>query len=104
MIITFLITLIAWVFFRANTVVHAFTYLKDMFSWSLFSVPEIFPNYIMYLVFGFLIVEWFGRHGEYAIEHIDNMKKPLRWSLYLILIVLMFRFAGEDQAFIYFQF
>jgi D-alanyl-lipoteichoic acid acyltransferase DltB (MBOAT superfamily) len=104
MTVTFLITLIAWVFFRANTVEHAFTFLRDMFSWSLFSAPEILPNYIMYLVFGFIIVEWFGRNGEYAIERIDNIKKPLRWALYLLLIVLMFRFAGEEQAFIYFQF
>jgi hypothetical protein len=58
----------------------------------------------MYLVFVFIIIEWLGRHGEYAINRIENINKPLRWSLYLILIVLMFRFAGEEQAFIYFQF
>ncbi|WP_298499320.1 MBOAT family O-acyltransferase [uncultured Algibacter sp.] len=102
--ITFFITLIAWVFFRANNVEQAFAFIWDMFSWTLFSAPEIFPNYIIYLVLGFIIIEWIGRHGEYAIERIDNIYKPLRWSLYLLLIVLMFRFAGEEQAFIYFQF
>jgi D-alanyl-lipoteichoic acid acyltransferase DltB (MBOAT superfamily) len=104
MAVTFLITLIAWVFFRANTVGHALNYLHDMFSWNLFSAPAIFPKYIMYLLLGFILVEWLGRHGEYALEHIDFIKKPVRWSIYLILIVLMFRFAGEEQAFIYFQF
>ena len=104
MLITFLITLIAWVFFRANTVEHAFAFLRDMISWDLFLAPEMFPNYIMYLLFGFIVVEWFGRHGEYALQQIDSINKPLRWALYLVLIVLMFRFAGEEQAFIYFQF
>ena len=104
MAVTFLITLIAWVFFRANTVGHALNYLHDMFSWNLFSAPAIFPKYIMYLLLGFILVEWLGRHGEYALERIDFIKKPVRWSIYLILIVLMFRFAGEEQAFIYFQF
>jgi len=70
----------------------------------LFLAPEMFPNYIMYLLFGFIVVEWFGRHGEYALQQIDSINKPLRWALYLVLIVLMFRFAGEEQAFIYFQF
>ncbi len=104
MAVTFLITLIAWVFFRANTVGHALNYLHDMFSWNLFSAPAIFPKHIMYLLLGFILVEWLGRHGEYALERIDFIKKPVRWSIYLILIVLMFRFAGEEQAFIYFQF
>lgn len=104
MSVTFFITILAWVFFRANNVQHAFQFLKGVFSYSLFSLPEIFPVYIIYLLFSFILVEWLGRHGEYAIEQIDFFKKPIRWCFYLILIVLMFRFAGEEQAFIYFQF
>jgi alginate O-acetyltransferase complex protein AlgI len=104
MFITFFITLIAWVFFRANNVTHAFSYLSNMFSSSLFSPSEIFPTTIILLVISFLIIEWFGRSGEFAIDKIDFIYKPIRWSFYLLLIILMFTYAGEEQQFIYFQF
>lgn len=101
---TFLITLLAWVFFRANNVGHAFTFIYDIFSWDLLSVPQVLPRDILLLTMGFIAVEWFGRHGEYAIAKIDGIKKPIRWSFYMLLIVFVFCFAGEEQAFIYFQF
>lgn len=101
---TFVITLIAWVFFRADSVSHAITYLQNMFDISLFSKPSIIPYTILGLVIVFIIIEWFGRHGQYALERIDKINKPIRWSVYIVLIMLMFLFAGEEQAFIYFQF
>ncbi|NRB58885.1 MAG: MBOAT family protein [Winogradskyella sp.] len=101
---TFFITLLAWVFFRADSVAHAFKYLKGIFDSSLFSLPEVLPYTVLALVALFVSVEWLGRHGQYAIERIDFIKKPLRWSFYLVLIMLMFLFTGEDQVFIYFQF
>jgi len=104
MFFTFFITIIAWVFFRANSVGHAFSFLNGILSKTLFSIPEVFPLTILILVVVFVFVEWFGRYGEYAIDKIDHIYKPLRWGMYFLLIVLMFRFAGEEQAFIYFQF
>lgn len=104
MTITFFITLIAWVFFRADSVTHAFSYLKNMFSTSLFSKIEIFPITILSLLLLFIVTEWLGRTGEYAIQKVDFMKKPVRWAFYVLIIVLMFSFTGEEQQFIYFQF
>jgi len=104
MLITFFITLVAWVFFRANSVSHAFAYLTDMFSISLFSKPAILPYTVLVLVMVFIAIEWLGRHGQYALEGVDKINKPLRWSFYIALILLMFLFTGEEQAFIYFQF
>ena len=102
--LTFFITLIAWVFFRADSVSHAFSYLTGTFSSSLFSWVEIFPTTILALLVFFLLVEWLGRANEYAIEKADVLKKPLRWGFYAVLIILMFAFTGEEQQFIYFQF
>jgi len=104
MVFTFFLVQIAWMFFRSNTVSDAFAYFKNTFSASLFSEVEIFPTTILLLVLFFIIVEWLGRSCEYAIEKIDFMNKPLRWGFYALLIVLMFRFTGEQQQFIYFQF
>lgn len=104
MLVTFFITLVAWVFFRANSVSHAINYLQDMFTGALFSKPVIMPYTVLFLVLVFIGIEWLGRHGQYAMERIDNINKPLRWSIYIALIMLMFLFTGEEQAFIYFQF
>ncbi len=101
---TFFITVIAWVFFRANSVDHAFSFLQKIFSRTLFTKPEILPITLLVLLIGFIIIEWIGRNGEYAIEQIDFIKKPLRWLIYFSLIILMFLFVGEEQQFIYFQF
>jgi len=104
MAFTFFITLIAWVFFRADSVAHAFSYLYNMFDTSLFSEIEVLPSTILTLVLFFIATEWLGRNGQYAIENIDFMKKPMRWAFYILLIILMFSFTGEEQQFIYFQF
>ena len=104
MVFTFLLTLVAWVFFRADNVSHAFSYLQNMFTSSLVSKFEIFPSTILGLVLFFIIIEWFGRSNEYAIEKVDFLKRPLRWGFYILLIVLLFSFTGEEQQFIYFQF
>ncbi len=104
MTFTFFLTLLAWVFFRADNVSHAITYLQNIFSKSLFSKIEIIPSTILLLLLFFIITEWFGRSGEYAIEKVDFMQKPLRWSFYILIVVLMFSFTGEEQQFIYFQF
>lgn len=101
---TFFLTIIAWVFFRADSVSHAMSYLKKTFSTSLFSEVEIFPTTILMLILFFIGTEWLGRSCEYAIEKVDFMSKPVRWGFYILLIVLMFSFTGEKQQFIYFQF
>lgn len=104
MLATFFLTLIAWVFFRADSVSHAFLYLKGIFNTSLISNFQIFPTTILLLVLFFTLVEWLGRRGEYAIANMDALNKPLRWLFYVLIIVLMFSFTGEQQEFIYFQF
>ena len=101
---TFFLTLIAWVFFRADNILQALSYLKQMFSNTLFSWVEIFPSTILLLVLFFIFIEWFGRSNAHAFENLNFLNKPLRWSFYALLIVLIFSFTGEQQQFIYFQF
>ena len=109
MLTTFLLTIIAWVFFRANNIDHAWTYLSDMCSTSLFSMP----NYTdmrhvittMAMIIGFITVEWFGRADEFALEKFGTgWKKPIRLAMYYSIVVAILLFMGEEQAFIYFQF
>lgn len=102
---TFSLTVIAWVFFRAENISHALLYLKGMLNSSLFSVPDILPMKIAALLVLFIAIEWTGRNNQYAIEGLALKTKPLfRWSMYIGIAFIIFLFQGEEQAFIYFQF
>ncbi|GAB3661840.1 MBOAT family protein [Echinicola sediminis] len=102
---TFALTLLAWVFFRAESVSHAIDYLTPIFSLSLFSAPDL-PKYsILFLLFVFIIIEWLGREQEYAIERLGlNWPKQLRWSMYFATVWAIMFWSGSEQEFIYFQF
>ncbi|MGB6268585.1 MAG: MBOAT family O-acyltransferase, partial [Olleya sp.] len=104
--VTFGITVLAWVFFRAENITHAMTYLKGIFSKSLLSLPTIRPTNIIVLIGAFITIEWLGRRQQYAIEVLFLKKsRVLRWAFYMLIIALVFVFSSEkQQEFIYFQF
>ncbi|WP_425077080.1 MBOAT family O-acyltransferase [Psychroserpens sp. S379A] len=108
MLITFGLTVFAWIFFRAENIHHAFSYISTIFSSSLFNAPYFkdgtlaIPTIIL-IVF-FLCVEWFGRENKYAIEQMFTKSKWKSWCFYYLIVILIFVFAGSKQEFIYFQF
>jgi D-alanyl-lipoteichoic acid acyltransferase DltB (MBOAT superfamily) len=108
-ILTFGLTCFAWIFFRAESLQHAISYISGIFSSSLFTPPEFeVPLDVLFttiMIAFFLIIEWRGREGEYAIAHLGlRWSKALRWSLYISIVFLVIIFGGTQQEFIYFQF
>jgi D-alanyl-lipoteichoic acid acyltransferase DltB (MBOAT superfamily) len=104
--LTFGLTVIAWVFFRAESVTHAVTYLKGLFSSSLLSLPTIRPTNLLVLILFFIGIEWIGRRQHYAIEVLLlKQSRVIRWAFYMIIIAIIFVFSSDNQQeFIYFQF
>jgi alginate O-acetyltransferase complex protein AlgI len=108
---TFGITVLAWIFFRAENLTHALQYLDGMFSASLLSVPDIDGKMEILLRMGwivlFMMVEWLGRESKYAIESIgDRFSIGARWVIYLVIILIIYFFGNTELSieFIYFQF
>ena len=105
MFFTFWLTVLAWVFFRAENISHAVSFLNEIFSPSILTYPEVFPKKILVLLLLFMILEWFGRKCEYAIEHIKyNIPVYGRWVAYCVMMSFICYYLGEQQQFIYFQF
>jgi len=109
MLITFGLTVLAWVFFRADNIGHALNYLSGIFSKSIFSMPSFGGGdralITIVLIMVFLIIEWFGREREFAIANLGlNWKRPYRLAMYYSIILAIFFFMGKQQQFIYFQF
>jgi D-alanyl-lipoteichoic acid acyltransferase DltB (MBOAT superfamily) len=103
--ITFSLTVLAWIFFRAESVSHAIHYLSKIFSKSLFTFPSVWPVELFVFLLLFVVIEWLGREDQYALEkRLTHLPRVLRWTIYYVLVFAIFYFAGSDQQFIYFQF
>jgi alginate O-acetyltransferase complex protein AlgI len=113
-LLTFALTVFAWIFFRADNMTHAISYITDMFSSSLFSIPYIIepqsgllilPKTILLLIAVFVLAEWIGRDGQYGLSNIVKLRSRFfRWSVYLAICFMIILFHGKQQEFIYFQF
>lgn len=109
MLLTFSLTVFAWIFFRAENLRHALSIIKKIFSNSLFVYPEYdkndFVKPLILLIFIFILIEWFGREQQYAIAKLGaKQHKAIRWGFYYSIVLAIFYFAGTNEQFIYFQF
>jgi alginate O-acetyltransferase complex protein AlgI len=106
---TFFMTLIAWIFFRSDSITQAISYLKNMFSASLLTFPQpplpgSFKSTFVLIIF-FIIVEWVQRDKQHALQfESDHLPKYIRWMAYYAVLIGIYRFSGAQQDFIYFQF
>lgn len=101
---TFLLTCIAWVFFRARTLTDAFSYLKRIVTNQDFNFQYLENeryNYELILLIGlFVIVEWFSRT---KIEPLSGKGSMFKLGL-AIAAILAFGTFSDYKEFIYFQF
>ena len=106
-ITTFSLTTLGWIFFRAESVSHAFDYIHRIFTFSggLAEFQGFIKWGITYFIALFICLEWLGREQTFALEkQIDKWPKFLRYVFYYILILALFWYGGKEQQFIYFQF
>lgn len=106
MLITFTLTVFAWIFFRAESLSKAVSMIGKIFSDSFFTKPEFITGNVTVLILIFLVIEWNGRKNHYAIETFGIQRSRfVRWSFYyLIVLAILLLKPAEDQPFIYFQF
>lgn len=112
MLLTFFVVMICWVFFRAENIHQAFSFL-DMMAGNWGGAPytgeaswKECREEIRCLAFFFPILfcaEWLNRKYEYALERMPS-NAFLRYLIYYALILSCFFFRGSQQTFIYFQF
>ncbi|BAO75042.1 MBOAT family O-acyltransferase [Winogradskyella sp. PG-2] len=112
-LLTFSLTVFAWIFFRAENIAHAFDYVNSIASASIFEMPHFsnssrikFESFLtLFLIVVFIMTEWLGRNEQHGIAFLHNEKsKVLRWSVYSLIILAITVFSGSSQEFIYFQF
>ena len=107
-LLTFSLTVFAWIFFRAESVHHAIEYIVGIFNASLFTVPDVktAAYATLILIAFFMLIEWIGREHQFALQDF-LVKKPrfIRWLFYGFIILLIGLFLQTHETpFIYFQF
>ena len=112
---TFFLTVLAWIFFRAENISHAMQYVGSLFK-GILSIETYFVawNYIsntlgfatLFFIFVLLAIEWIQREKQHGLE-LNNTKisKMNRWGIYssIVFSIVLFGAFGQSQ-FIYFQF
>lgn len=103
-LITFLVTCFAWIFFRAESVTQAIHYIGRIFSRELLSVHYQLPIKVLVLVGFMLFVEWINREKFHGLK-IERFNPWIRRIFYLVIIYFILRYANfGNNEFIYFQF
>jgi len=105
---TFSLTVIAWIFFRAESITIAFDYIKKIIINFKFKIPHDnidFDYSFLLILCLFIVVEWFQRDKEHALQ-LNNKQLPmiLRTVLYNSIIFIIIWHTSSKQSFIYFQF
>jgi len=110
-VITFILTVFAWIFFRAENIAHALQYISGIISPSILSFPELVIDMKLLSLFCFisvfLLTEWLNREAQFALQFKDSTSigtSLLRKIVYIFIIFSIFVFGGGEQEFIYFQF
>ena len=110
MLLTFSLTVFAWIFFRAENINHALFIIGKIFSKSIMSLETSWTNgYItilhISLVLLFLVVEWLNRDYEFGLQRISNYSFYRKTAYFLLICSILFTADYHSkQEFIYFQF
>ena len=105
MALTFFLAVIGWIIFRAESITQAVGYLGSMVT-NPFIGDKVFGTWVVWGSL-LLMVEWFQRDKQHALQfpQIRLFKySAVRYAIYAIMIVLIWRYTGKVQTFIYFQF
>ncbi len=111
-LITFALVVIGWIFFRAEDLTQAVDYIANLCDSSIVSMPNfrdlglsfIKLTYTLFFIVLLQLIDWIQRKQDFGLE-ISNVKyRSIRWSIYIIFLLIFSVFAGGQEAFIYFQF
>lgn len=115
--ITFVFIVFTWIFFRAENLQSAISYIQGVFAgllqkstyaetynlvyWNEEVGFSIFPFLLI-----FIIIEWLGRSHDFAFAGLGKINSVLiRWVIYIAVLTTIFYMGNfHENIFIYFQF
>ncbi len=106
-ITTFILMAFPRIFFRSESVGEAFGYIKRMFT--CFDIPyaPLGGMKVMAMIVFMMICEYIARHRLFPIQFAGTgltKYRPVRWSVYYIVIIVVILTYQSSEQFVYFQF
>jgi D-alanyl-lipoteichoic acid acyltransferase DltB (MBOAT superfamily) len=104
-LLTFGLVCLAWIFFRAESLSHAFAYLGNILDFSISKDENIYSLPLTVLMAAMFIIEWICRRSN-----ITYAFSLLRWrtarhlAYYTVIFAIIMYGTFSETAFIYFQF
>ena len=103
-LMTFMLSCLAWIFFRASSISQAVRYIQQIFTdqhfTSQFLKNQRYNYELLFLIAAFVVVEWNSRT---KVEPISGKYSGLKLVLCLAAILALGTFS-DYKEFIYFQF
>ena len=104
MAVTFTLTSLAWVFFRARSLGDSIVILKRIVGDVATTPPSFTSKHAAIWIVVLLAVEWVQREHANPL-HVERFSRPVRWGLYYAFASIVFMFGPLHYTpFIYFQF
>lgn len=103
--LTFLLVMLGWIIFRAETIGQAWNYfLRIATEWEGTLSLDYKTDILVYIPL-LLLIEWWQRGRQHGLEIQQSVpKRSLRIAIYTVLLLLIEMAMGKPSEFIYFQF
>lgn len=104
--LTFLLVMVGWVIFRAESVGDAFGYIGAMFG-AYVPAPAIIGKVALVWVVVLVMLEFLSRGKETPLAYSPKgiwSRRWVRWAGCVVMLLATLLFAGQSQEFIYFKF
>ena len=104
---TFLLAVIGWIIFRAESITQAWDYLSRICSPSILHFSSFPGKRALLYTFILLTVEWLQREKQHGLQMGNEKLLTKQWMrilFYYLLIIGILLLAGIQSDFIYFQF
>ena len=106
MALTFLLALLGWTLFRAQSAGEALRWFGEMFNPCSFGALHGLPRELAVALLGVALMlglEWFNRREAHALVRLPQ-RASLRWAVYYAFLWVILFYTPGLQTFIYFQF
>ena len=103
MTLTFLLVVVGWIFFRADTISMAASYLCGLLGpWHNPFNMKMLPALLYIAVM--MTAEWFQRDKQHGLDLQHVTSHFVKFTIYYILVFIIFIAQKGSETFIYFQF
>ena len=104
-LLTFILSTLGWIIFRADNIEVLMCYFTRLFDPSLWDVPYLTNRvFILLPLIIMIFMEWIHRTSSHGLSLVKVKNKLARYAIYFILAFLILINMGPEQNFIYFQF